>query len=60
MKLLINRFSSLTKNNKGQGLVEYSLLLILIAVVVILSLKMFGGEANNTYKDIGSAVIIAR
>ena len=43
-------------NNKGQGLVEYSLILTLIAMVVFLALQLFGGKLNNTYGTINSGV----
>jgi Flp pilus assembly pilin Flp len=47
-------------NNKGQGLVEYSLILLLIAVVVMLAVRMLGGDLNNTYQNIDSAINNAR
>jgi pilus assembly protein Flp/PilA len=52
MKKLIARFSCLTMNNKGQGLVEYALILMLMAMVVFLALAMLGGEVNNTYSKV--------
>lgn len=60
MKEFLYLFLSFVKNNKGQGLVEYSLILVLIAVVVILALRMLGGDVNNTYQNIDSAIVIAR
>ena len=36
----------------GQGLVEYALILVLIALVIIIGLSAFGVELNNTYKYI--------
>ncbi len=44
------------RSNKGQTLVEYSLLLVLIAVVVVLMVKGVGLTANNTYSKVNSAV----
>jgi pilus assembly protein Flp/PilA len=41
---------------KGQGLVEYALILVLIAIVVIVILTFLGGQVNNTFSRIGSAV----
>ncbi len=41
---------------KGQGLVEYALILVLIAIVVIVILTFLGGQVNNTFSTIGSAV----
>jgi len=43
-------------SKRGQTLVEYALLLILIAVVVILMIKGLGGTVNNTYSKINTAL----
>jgi pilus assembly protein Flp/PilA len=40
---------------EGQGLVEYALILVLIAVVVVVGLTMFGGALNNTFVKITSS-----
>ena len=37
---------------KGQGLVEYALILVLVAVVVIAALTIFGPSIGNTYSSI--------
>jgi pilus assembly protein Flp/PilA len=44
------------KSKKGQTLVEYALLLVLIAVIVILMVKGLGGSANNTFSKVNSAL----
>jgi pilus assembly protein Flp/PilA len=56
MKRIFTKFSLLLTNNKGQGLVEYALILLLMAVVVILALTTLGGQLNNTYEKIDSGV----
>jgi Flp pilus assembly pilin Flp len=39
--------------NRGQGLVEYALILVLVAIVVIVVLGLLGnGIANNMYANI--------
>jgi pilus assembly protein Flp/PilA len=38
----------------GQGLVEYALVLLLIAVVVILLLTFIGNTVNNVFSRVGS------
>jgi len=35
--------------DKGQGLVEYSLILLLVAVAVVASLTTFGVSLNSVY-----------
>lgn len=42
--------------NKGQGLVEYALVLVLIAIVVIFLLTFIGMEARHTFSQIGSGL----
>ena len=37
---------------KGQGLVEYALILVLIAIVVIAALSLLGPEVGNVFNDI--------
>ena len=41
---------------RGQGLVEYALILVLIAIVVILILTFVGTKVNETFSKIGSAM----
>ena len=41
---------------KGQGLVEYALILVLIAVVVIIALTAIGGDIGNIFNDISNAL----
>jgi Flp pilus assembly pilin Flp len=43
-------------NKKGQTLVEYALLLVLIAIVVYLMLKGTGLQVNCVYSKINSAL----
>lgn len=43
-------------DEKGQTLVEYGLILVLIAVVVILMVMGLGGTVNTTYSKINSAL----
>jgi Flp pilus assembly pilin Flp len=50
---------SVLKSEKGQTLIEYSLLLVLIAVVVVMMVKGVGITANNTYSQVNSAVTSA-
>jgi pilus assembly protein Flp/PilA len=41
---------------KGQGLVEYALILVLIAIVVILILTFLGNKVNETFSTVGSGL----
>jgi pilus assembly protein Flp/PilA len=44
------------KNERGAALVEYALLLALIAVVCIVAVKAIGGNANNTFTSVGGSL----
>ena len=41
---------------RGQGLVEYALILVLIAIVVILVLSLIGQRTNEAFSKIGSTM----
>jgi pilus assembly protein Flp/PilA len=41
---------------RGQGLVEYALVLVLIALVVFLILTFVGQQVNSTFSTIGSTM----
>jgi pilus assembly protein Flp/PilA len=41
---------------KGQGLVEYALILVLIAVVVIAILTVLGTQVSTVFSSIASAL----
>jgi len=49
-----NKIEQLKK--KGQGLVEYALILVLIAIVVILILTFLGSKTNEVFSQIGSGL----
>ena len=46
----------LVKNEKGQGLIEYALILVLIAVVVIAILTGLGAKASSVFNNINSRI----
>ena len=50
------RCSCILHSEKGQTLVEYGLLLVLIAVVIILMLKVTGQQINQTWGKINSGI----
>ena len=47
-------FLAALKSERGQTLVEYALLLVLIAVVVIAAVTFVGQKACNVYVNIGA------
>ena len=43
-------------SEKGQGLVEYAIILALIAIVVIAVMTILGKKVNNTFSRISSSL----
>ena len=39
------------KSKKGQGMVEYILIIVLVVIVVIAGVKLFGGKVNSLFED---------
>lgn len=55
MKLAI-KFLLFVQCEDGQALIEYVLILVLLAIVVILMMTGLGGTVNSTYSKINSAL----
>ena len=41
---------------KGQGLVEYAIILLLVALIVIAVLRLLGPDLGNSYSSINNSV----
>jgi pilus assembly protein Flp/PilA len=48
--------SSKSKQEKGQGLVEYALILVLVAIVVIAALMVLGPKIGNIFSKVNSSL----
>mgnify|MGYP001569385020 FL=1 len=46
----------LFKEEKGQGLVEYAFILVLVAIVVLVALLVLGPVIGNTFSLINSSL----
>ncbi len=44
------------RNEEGQGLAEYALILALIAIVAIVALIFLGGQVSNILSTVGASV----
>ena len=54
---LVNRFlAALRRDEEGQGLAEYALILALIAIVAIIALIFLGGQVSTILSTVGSSV----
>lgn len=57
MTALIHLLSaSVRRDERGQGLAEYALILTFIAVVLVVALAFFGGQINTMLSDVGTSI----
>ena len=57
---IINYFQArFAKTERGAALVEYALLLALIAVVCIVALTTLGEDASEKFTDVGASIAAA-
>jgi pilus assembly protein Flp/PilA len=54
MKKRLHRLARVVRKQSGQSLVEYALILALIAVVAILVLQGLGNKVNNTLSSVNA------
>jgi pilus assembly protein Flp/PilA len=48
----MNRKFWRSRRQSGQGMVEYALILVLVAMIVIIALIATGSQVHNLYSDI--------
>ena len=53
---LLRAYAHLTDEERGASIVEYSLLIVLIAIVALIAVTVAGSELSETYSDIGSGL----
>ncbi len=51
-----NTIARFWKDESGQGLVEYALILFLVSIVVIVALTTLGKKTNNVLNNVGKAL----
>jgi pilus assembly protein Flp/PilA len=56
MKKLICKLMNPVRNEAGQGMVEYGLIIALVAIVVIGALVLLGGNITHIFSNVASAV----
>jgi Flp pilus assembly pilin Flp len=44
------------REEKGASMIEYALLIVLIAIVAILAIQIAGNEVSETFSDIASGL----
>ena len=50
------RLMNWARGEEGQGLVEYALIIVLVAVFLILALQLLGTNISNVFSTIDSAL----
>ena len=53
---MLKKLSAMMKDEKGQALAEYGLILALIAVICVGALTLLGGNVNTTLGTIAAAL----
>lgn len=53
---LINAVKSLSKNDEGQDLLEYALLVALIALVAVVAVTAAGGSVSTIFTSIATSL----
>jgi pilus assembly protein Flp/PilA len=56
MAFLTTFLASLRRDEEGQGLAEYALILALIAIVAIVALIFLGGQISGILNTVGTSV----
>ena len=56
VRSLFERAVCTARNNRGQGLVEYALILVLIAIVVLLAVKNVGVTTSTAFSKVDSSL----
>jgi len=53
---VIGTFRQLWSEERGQDVAEYAVMLAVILVIVIGTVRLIGGNANNVFSVVGSAI----
>jgi pilus assembly protein Flp/PilA len=56
MSLVTNALAAIRREEDGQGLAEYALILALIAIVAIVALIFLGGQVSTILSTVGKSV----
>jgi Flp pilus assembly pilin Flp len=53
---VINRLRQLWVEESGQDVAEYAVMLAVILVIVIGTVRLIGGNANNVFSQVGNSL----
>lgn len=55
-RILQNVWQNLWKDESGQDIAEYAVMLAVILVIVVGTIRLIGSNANNVFSNVGSAI----
>jgi Flp pilus assembly pilin Flp len=55
-KFLQNVWKDFLKDDQGQDIAEYAVMLAVILVIVVGTIRLIGSNANNVFSQVGSAI----
>ena len=53
---MLRTVATLLRDDEGQGLVEYALIIALVSIVAIVALQFLGSKANNTLNNAANSL----
>jgi len=53
---VVKRLQQLWKDERGQDIAEYAVMLAVILVIVVGTIRLIGSNANNVFSQVGSAI----
>jgi len=53
---MLHRFFTMFQDEEGQGLVEYALIILLVAIAVVTLLTVLGENVGNTFQEISNTL----
>jgi pilus assembly protein Flp/PilA len=56
MSMIASLIASFRRDEEGQGLAEYALILALIAIVAIIALIFLGGQVKTILSTVGDSI----
>ena len=53
---MANFFRKMWSNDEGQDIAEYAVMLAVILVIVVGTIRLIGGNANNVFSSVASSI----